>query len=99
MKRLFFLAIASVMAISAMAQHTAEPVYPVIPTDPAVRMGKLANGMRYYIRHNDKQKNLADFHIVHNVGAIQEADNQQGDEKHRDLLHDGFLLLLCWWVG
>ncbi len=78
MKRLFFLAIASVMAISAMAQHTAEPAYPVLPTDPALRTGKLANGMRYYIRHNDKQKNLADFHIIHNVGAIQEADNQQG---------------------
>ncbi|MBQ7856075.1 MAG: insulinase family protein [Alistipes sp.] len=80
MKRLFFLAIASILAVTAVAQMqpTAEPVYPVMPTDPALRTGKLANGMRYYIRHNDKQKNLADFHIIHNVGAIQEADNQQG---------------------
>ena len=34
--------------------------------------------MKYYIRHNDKQKGLADFYIIHNVGAIQEDDNQQG---------------------
>lgn len=51
---------------------------PAIPDDAAVRKGKLANGMNYYIRHNDKQKNLADFYIVHDVGAIQEDDSQQG---------------------
>ena len=80
MKRFLILAVAIVLAITAVAQMqpTAEPAYPVIPNDPALRTGKLSNGMRYYIRHNDKQKNLADFHIIHNVGAIQEADNQQG---------------------
>ena len=26
---------------------------PPIPVDPAVRIGKLDNGLTYYIRHND----------------------------------------------
>ncbi len=51
---------------------------PVIPADKDVRTGQLENGMKYYLRHNAKQKNLADFYIVHDVGAIQENDAQQG---------------------
>ena len=78
MKRLFTLALAAVMAIAAMAQASQQPTLPVIPNDEAVRFGQLENGMKYYIRHNDKQKGLADFYIIHNVGAIQEDDNQQG---------------------
>ena len=34
--------------------------------------------MTYYIRHNEKPKGQADFYILHNVGAIQEEDDQQG---------------------
>ena len=34
--------------------------------------------MTYFIRHNDKPKGQASFYILHNVGAIQEEDNQQG---------------------
>ena len=49
-----------------------------LSSDPAVRKGKLANGMTYYIRHNEKPKGQADFYIWHDVGAIQELDNQQG---------------------
>ncbi len=49
-----------------------------IPADKQVRIGKLENGMTYYIRHNEKPKGQADFYILHNVGAIQENDAQQG---------------------
>lgn len=49
-----------------------------IPADPAVRIGKLDNGMTYYIRHNEKPVKQADFYIYHNVGAIQEEDHQDG---------------------
>lgn len=34
--------------------------------------------MTYYIRHNDKPKGQASFYILHDVGAIQEDDDQQG---------------------
>jgi zinc protease len=49
-----------------------------IPADPEVRMGRLDNGMAYYIRHNAKPEGMADFYIVHNVGAVQEEDSQAG---------------------
>ncbi len=78
MKRLFTLAIALMMMAVAVAQRVGGPEIPYIPLDKDVRVGQLENGMRYYLRHNDKQKGLADFYIVHDVGAIQEEDNQQG---------------------
>ena len=77
MRRLFISVIALVVAITVTAQPGAQQI-PVIPADKAVRVGQLPNGMKYYIRHNDKQKNLADFYISHDVGAIQEDDDQQG---------------------
>ena len=78
MKKLLTLAIVVLLATVAVAQRVGRPEIPNIPADPAVRVGKLDNGMRYYLRHNAKQKGLADFYIVHDVGAIQEEDNQQG---------------------
>ncbi len=48
------------------------------PVDPEVRIGRLDNGLTYYIRHNAKPAGMADFYIVHNVGAIQEEDSQTG---------------------
>ena len=78
MRKLFLSVIAALVAFAAVAQMSNRPAIPVIPQDPAVRTGQLENGMKYYIRHNDKQKGLADFYIIHDVGAIQEEDNQQG---------------------
>ncbi len=48
------------------------------PMDPAVRYGKLENGMTYYIRHNEEPKNRASFYIAQNVGAILENDKENG---------------------
>ena len=78
MKKILTLVLAAVVAFTAVAQRVNGPAPEIIPNDPAVRTGQLENGMKYYIRHNSKQKGLADFYIIHNVGAIQEEDNQQG---------------------
>ena len=51
---------------------------PPIPTDPNVRIGKLDNGLTYYIRHNEYPKGQADYFIAQKVGSIQEEDNQRG---------------------
>lgn len=63
-------ALSLVMAVPAMAQ--------VIEADPAFRVGRLENGMTYYLRHGENPSGCADFYIVHNVGALQEDDNQNG---------------------
>ena len=49
-----------------------------LPNDPEVRVGKLDNGMTYYIRHNDKPAQRAEFYLATNVGAIQETPDQDG---------------------
>ena len=77
MRHLFTLVIALLVSFAVAAQPGAQQI-PVIPADKAVRVGTLPNGMKYYLRHNDKQKNMADFYISHDVGAIQEEDDQQG---------------------
>lgn len=51
---------------------------PTVPLDPAIRKGKLDNGLTYYIRANKEPRQRADFYIAQNVGAILENDNQNG---------------------
>ncbi|MBR1411098.1 MAG: insulinase family protein [Prevotella sp.] len=51
---------------------------PPIPVDPDVRIGKLDNGLTYYIRHNNWPENRAEFYIAQKVGSIQEDDDQRG---------------------
>ena len=50
----------------------------VLPVDSAVRVGKLENGLTYYIRHNEYPKQRAEFHIAQAVGATMEEDHQNG---------------------
>jgi len=48
------------------------------PVDPEIRMGRLDNGLTYFIRHNREPEKRASFYIIQNVGAILEDDNQNG---------------------
>lgn len=50
----------------------------VLPVDPAVRVGTLANGIRYYVRRNGKPEQRAELRLVVNAGSIQEDDDQRG---------------------
>lgn len=52
----------------------AQPIAP----DPSFRIGKLPNGLTYYIRHNEEPKERASFYIIQNVGALLENDSQNG---------------------
>ncbi len=49
-----------------------------VPVDPAIRTGKLENGMTYFIRHNEEPKERVSFYMIQNVGALLENDNQNG---------------------
>ena len=74
-KRIFSALLFFGCAVIAWAQ---QPQMPPIPTDPNVRIGKLENGLTYYIRHNELPKDRADFYIAQKVGSILEEDNQRG---------------------
>lgn len=50
----------------------------LIPIDPAVKMGKLDNGLTYLIKKNKKPENRASIRLGVNAGAILEDDDQNG---------------------
>lgn len=49
-----------------------------IPIDPKVKIGKLANGLTYYIRSNKKPEQKVELRLVINAGSVLEDDDQQG---------------------
>ena len=49
-----------------------------LPLNPAVRYGKLPNGLTYYIQQNKKPENRVEFRLAVNAGSNQEEDAQKG---------------------
>lgn len=49
-----------------------------VPIDKKVRMGKLDNGITYYIRANKKPEGRVQFRLAVNAGSVMEDDDQQG---------------------
>lgn len=49
-----------------------------LPVDPNVKIGKLSNGLTYYIRQNKKPDQKVELRLVVNAGSILENENQQG---------------------
>lgn len=72
------------MVILALAGYVLLPMMaaaqqmPPIPVDKDVKIGKLDNGLTYYIRHNEYPKGQADFYIAQKVGCILETEEQRG---------------------
>ncbi len=61
----------SLISVDGVAQE-------VVPMDSAYRVGRLDNGLTYYVRHNEYPKGTAEFYIAQKVGSILEEDNQRG---------------------
>ena len=49
-----------------------------IPMDPNVKIGKLDNGLTYYIRNNGKPEDKLELRLAIKAGSILENDDQQG---------------------
>jgi len=49
-----------------------------IPVDPMIRVGKLDNGLTYYIRKNIKPEKRVEMRLVVNAGSMMEDDDQLG---------------------
>ena len=64
-----------VLALTAVANAQQMPP---VPVDSAVRIGKLPNGLTYYIRHNEWPEHTANFYIAQRVGSLQEEEDQRG---------------------
>ncbi len=49
-----------------------------VPADSAIKIGKLENGLTYYIKHNSKPEQRVELRLVINAGSVCERDSQQG---------------------
>jgi len=66
------------VSTSIFAQLTPKNPHEQIPLSPQVKVGKLANGLTYYIMENKKPENRVEARIKFLVGSLQEEDHQQG---------------------
>jgi len=64
-----------VQTVTAAAEPSPEAA---IPVDPQVRLGRLENGLTYYVRPNRKPENRAELRLVVNAGSVLEDEDQLG---------------------
>lgn len=72
MKKIFFVACLLAPALLSAQQPLKESL------DPAIRVGKLENGLTYYLCHNNLPENRVEFYIAQRVGSILEEEHQRG---------------------
>ena len=68
--------IAMMLMVCGLAQAQMQNM--TIPADTAFRVGKLANGLTYYIRYNNWPEHRANFYIAQKVGSLEEDESQRG---------------------
>src|SRR4051812_22138297 len=49
-----------------------------LPLNPDVKIGKLSNGLTYYIQQNKKPEKKMELRLVVNAGSVLEDEHQQG---------------------
>ncbi|MBD0320535.1 MAG: insulinase family protein, partial [Gemmatimonadetes bacterium] len=49
-----------------------------LPSDTLVKVGRLSNGLTYYVRRNTEPQARAELRLVVNAGSIQENDQERG---------------------
>jgi zinc protease len=71
-------AAASSSGASAAGTGEATAAEPPLPVDPAVRLGTLPNGLRYYVRAHEEPRQRASLRLVVNAGSVLESDRELG---------------------
>ena len=85
MRRLLF----TITVLASTTMATAQPLSPtaraaqdaltqVIAVDPQVRVGRLANGLQYFVRGNAQPAGRGELRLVVNAGSVLEDDDQRG---------------------
>lgn len=82
MYRLFsHVIVALIASISLVASLQGQPSMNLddkLPLNPAVRTGRLSNGLTYYIQRNVRPEKRAELRLVVRTGSVLEHPNQQG---------------------
>lgn len=74
-------ALAFFAAAAAPGAETSEPwphEHSDVPPDPRITWGRLPNGLRYAIRHNEEPRGRVSLVLDVHVGSVDERDDQQG---------------------
>ncbi len=66
------------LAGAAGAQQPAPRLSDSLPVDSAIVQGMLPNGLRYFVRRNDKPQKRAELRLVVRAGSILEDEDQRG---------------------
>ncbi|WP_051294046.1 M16 family metallopeptidase [Pseudoduganella violaceinigra] len=77
MKSLKLLLAAALAACSFVASAAPDPAA-LLPLDPQIRMGKLANGLTYYIQQNRRPEKRVELRLVVRAGSVLEDEDQLG---------------------
>ena len=99
-RKVFSMMVMLLFAVVAMAQMQMPP----IPVDKDVRIGKLDNGLTYYIRYNNWPENRAEFYIAHcprrGTHRCEYARYEgAGSEYHQTLVYRHQALATWWHEG
>src|SRR6476620_8434170 len=62
----------------APAQQAAPSLSDPIPVERQITIGRLPNGLRYYVRANSRPEKRAELRLVVKAGSVLEDDDQQG---------------------
>lgn len=68
----------TVQAGFARVPELGTPLSKVLPIDKELRMGKLENGLSYYIRKNKRPEKQAIIELMVKAGSLHEQDHEQG---------------------
>ena len=66
------------LSFGVLVQSFAQNLNIPIPNNPAVKVGTLKNGLKYYVLKNAEPKNRMELRLVVNAGSVLETDAQQG---------------------
>src|SRR5215213_1847376 len=75
--RKFILTASAVLAITITTHSQIDPAQ-AMPIDPNVKIGRLSNGLTYYIRRNNLPEKRVELRLVVNTGSVMEDDDQLG---------------------
>jgi len=68
----------TLLLIFSCTAHAALNLADPLPVSPSVKVGKLENGLTYYIQKNSKPEKRVELRLVVKAGSILEDDDQQG---------------------
>src|SRR5262249_49396959 len=77
-KRSRFVLLAVLLAIASFAAAQVLSLDQALPVEKEITIGKLPNGLQYYVRANKRPEKRAELRLVVQTGSVLEDDDQQG---------------------